>query len=142
MAANTNKRVPVKWIRDKAKAAYEKDSSCYVCGSPTELELHHLHSVHVLLEMWAKTNNYDLSSDEAIIALRDQFIAEHRVQLYELVYTLCNAHHKMLHGVYGKSPPESSVEKQKVWLEIQKSKCNGTYVRPPSLFDKFLVRPA
>ena len=140
MAKNTNNRIPVKWIRDKAKAAYEKQSTCYVCGTEADLELHHLHSITILLNRWADRKGYDISSDDGILAVRDEFIAEHRIELYDLVYTLCNKHHVALHGVYGKAPAFGSEERQKNWIEKQKAKAEG---REPakdslSLFGKFL----
>lgn len=140
MAKNTNNRIPVKWIRDKAKAAYEKQSTCYVCGTSTDLELHHLHSITILLNRWADRKGYDISTDDGILAVRDEFIAEHRIELYDLVYTLCNKHHVALHGVYGKAPAFGSEERQKNWIEKQKAKAEG---REPvkdslSLFGKFL----
>ena len=140
MAKNTNNRIPVKWIRDKAKAAYEKQSHCYVCGTSTDLELHHLHSITILLNRWADRKGYDISTDDGILAVRDEFIAEHRIELYDLVYTLCNKHHVALHGVYGKAPAFGSEERQKNWIEKQKAKAEG---RAPvkdslSLFGKFL----
>ena len=140
MAKNTNNRIPVKWIRDKAKAAYEKQSQCYVCGTSTDLELHHLHSITILLNRWADRKGYDISTDDGILAVRDEFIAEHRIELYDLVYTLCNKHHVALHGVYGKAPAFGSEERQKNWIEKQKAKAEG---REPakdslSLFGKFL----
>lgn len=140
MAKNTNNRIPVKWIRDKAKAAYEKQSTCYVCGTSADLELHHLHSITILLNRWADRKGYDISTDDGILAVRDEFIAEHRIELYDLVYTLCNKHHVALHGVYGKAPAFGSEERQKNWIEKQKAKAEG---REPvkdslSLFGKFL----
>lgn len=125
MAVNTNKRIAVKWIRDKAKSAYQKQSNCYICQTTSDLELHHLHSVTHLLETWAKRGGVDISSDEAVLAIRDQFIAEHHAEIYELVYTLCNRHHVQLHGIYGKSPAPSSVVKQKRWIELQQEKHVG-----------------
>jgi hypothetical protein len=123
MAKNTdNKRIAVKHIRDKAKAAYEKKDCCYICGSTEDLELHHLHSITLLLNAWAHRKSYDISTDEGVLEIRDEFIAEHRTELYDLVYTLCNRDHVKLHGVYGKAPSPASVEKQSRWLEIQKSK--------------------
>lgn len=140
MAKNTNNRIPVKWIRDKAKAAYEKQTTCYVCGTTVDLELHHLHSITILLNRWADRKGYDISTDDGILAVRDEFIAEHRIELYDLVYTLCNKHHVALHGVYGKAPAFGSEERQKNWIEKQKAKAEG---RAPatdslSLFGKFL----
>jgi 5-methylcytosine-specific restriction endonuclease McrA len=122
MAINTNKRIAVKWVRDRAKRAYEKQGTCYVCGTDQELELHHTHSITRLLETWAASCGYDISTDEAICAVRDEFIKHHYSELYEQVYTLCNRHHVQLHGVYGKSPTNASAPKQTVWLERQKSK--------------------
>lgn len=133
-----NKRLPVKWIRDGAKKAYTKEEKCYVCDTTEELELHHLNSISLLLEEWAKKNNYDISTDDGILAVRDQFINEHRVELYDQVYTLCNKHHVKLHSIFGKSPTKHSVSKQKSWLDIQKAKEAGTYEAPPSPFAKFL----
>lgn len=140
MAKNTNNRIPVKWIRDKAKAAYEKQSHCYVCGTAADLELHHLHSITILLNRWADRKGYDISTDDGILAVRDEFIAEHRIELYDLVYTLCNKHHVALHGVYGKAPAFGSEERQKNWIEKQKAKAEGKTPTGDSLslFGKFL----
>lgn len=127
MAKNTdNNRISVKWVRDKAKKAYQKADYCYVCGTSEDLELHHLHSITLLLNGWAASKGYDISTDEGVLAVRDEFIEEHKVEIYDLVYTLCNTHHVKLHGVYGKAPAASSVEKQKRWLEIQKDKLSST----------------
>ena len=140
MAKNTNNRIPVKWIRDKAKAAYEKQSHCYVCNSASDLELHHLHSITILLNRWADRKGYDISTDDGILSVRDEFIAEHRIELYDLVYTLCNKHHVALHGVYGKAPAPGSEERQKNWIEKQKAKAEGKEPAKDSLslFGKFL----
>lgn len=123
MAKNTgNNRIPVKWVRDKAKAAYDKKEFCYICGTKLDLELHHTRSITILLENWAHKNNYDISTDEGILAVRDQFIAEHHKEIYEDVYTLCNRDHVKLHGVYGKKPPLFTADKQAHWIERQKAK--------------------
>jgi len=125
MAKNTNKRIPVKWVRDRAKAAYEKKTECCVCGSATDLELHHLHSVTILLDKWSEAKGYDISTDAGILAVRDEFIDEHRVELYDQVYTLCNRHHVALHSVYGKAPRPGSEPKQAHWIETQRAKHTG-----------------
>lgn len=122
MAKNTNKRIPVKWVRDRAKSAYEKQDQCWICGSHEDLELHHLHSITVLLERWAKLQGHDITTDEGILAVRDEFIEQHHSEIYEQVYTLCNRHHVQLHGVYGKTPQPGSEPKQARWLEIQREK--------------------
>lgn len=126
MAANTNKRIPVKWVRDRAKAAYDKKDHCYICNTSEELELHHTHSITLLLNAWAERKSYDISTDEGIIAVRDEFISDYRKEIYDDVYTLCNKHHVKLHGVYGKAPSLASAPKQNNWIEIQKSKVYGT----------------
>jgi hypothetical protein len=138
MAKNTdNKRIPVKWVRDRAKAAYEKKDCCYICNSTVDLELHHLHSVTKLLNTWAEKHNLDISTDEGILEVRDRFIAEHYTEIYDMVYTLCNNHHVKLHGVYGKAPSPESVDKQARWIEIQKTKLAGGEVKSLSTFSRF-----
>ena len=144
MAKNTNKRIPVKWVRDKAKSAYEKADTCYICSSSTDLELHHLHSVTVLLDTWASLKGYDISTDEGILAVRDEFIEAHHDEIYNKVYTLCNSHHQKLHGVYGKAPRPGSEPKQEHWIKSQKAKYTEGYQAPinklatTSLFEKFI----
>ena len=143
MAKNTNKRIPVKWVRDRAKAAYDKKSQCFICTSDKDLELHHLHSVTVLLENWADRKGYDISTDDGILAVRDEFIDEHKIELYEQVYTLCNPHHVALHAVYGKAPQPGSEPKQARWIGIQRDKfiSGGASIIPQnsiSLFSKFI----
>lgn len=126
MAKNTdNKRIAVKHVRDKAKAAYDKKSECYICGCKNDLELHHTHSVTLLLNAWAARKSYDISTDEGILGVRDEFIAEHHDELYKHVFTLCNPHHVKLHSIYGKAPPLASASKQSRWVEIQKAKHEG-----------------
>jgi len=143
MAKNTNKRIPVKWVRDRAKSAYEKKESCYICTTHTDLELHHLHSVTILLDKWALAKGYDISTDEGILAVRDEFISEHNSELYDQVYTLCNTHHVALHSVYGKAPKPGSEPKQAHWIETQRNKhLGGERVIPKtssgSFFSEFI----
>ncbi len=144
MAKNTgNNRIPVKWIRDGAKAAYEKRCSCDICNTTEDLELHHAHSLTLLLQKWVTETGYDISTDEKVIAIRDEFIEKHRKELYDDVYTLCNKHHVALHRVYGKAPPLSTATKQGNWVKIQKEKFeNGGTEETPrpklSLFAEFL----
>ena len=132
MAKNTgNNRIPVKWVRDRAKAAYDKKEFCYVCNTSDDLELHHTHSITLLLNNWSNKMSYDISTDEGILAVRDEFIADHRKEIYEDVFTLCNKHHVALHGVYGKAPTLASAEKQVRWIEIQKTKIqSGEVIKP------------
>lgn len=128
MAKNTNNnRIPIKWVRDRAKAAYDKKDTCYICGTTEDLELHHTHSLTLLLNDWAEKKSYDISTDEGILAVRDEFIETYHTEIYDLVYTLCNKHHVKLHGIYGKAPTILSASKQGNWIEIQKAKyTNGS----------------
>lgn len=139
MAKNTNKRLAVKHVRDKAKAAYEKADHCYICGTSLDLELHHFHSLTLMLERWAKQKGYDISTDDGILAVREEFIAEHHNELYNKVRTLCNPHHVHLHKIYGKAPKLGSEAAQERWVEIQKSKHSGesTAVVPAASYGSF-----
>ena len=129
MAKNIeNRRIPVKLVRDKAKAAYDKKDVCYVCNCKEDLELHHFHSVTILLETWASAKNYDISTDDGILSVRDEFIADHKFELYDQVRTLCNKHHVNLHKIFGKAPASSSVPKQVRWVDIQRDKFSGVEV--------------
>ncbi len=130
MAVNTNKRVAVKHVRDRAKSAYEKRECCHICGSGEDLELHHTASLTLLLEKWAAEKGYDISTDEGILAVRDEFIEDHRTAIYDEVFTLCNKHHLALHRVYGKAPLLSTRKKQVLWIEKQKAKHEGKEIDP------------
>ena len=133
MAKNTeNKRIAVKHVRDKAKAAYDKKDSCYICNASGDLELHHFHSITILLESWATRKHYDISTDAGILEVRDEFIAEHQTELYDLVRTLCNKHHVALHRIFGKAPPAGSAERQARWVDIQRDKASGKEVSKSS----------
>ena len=140
MAKNTGmNRIPVKWVRDKAKAAYEKKSECYICGTNKDLELHHTHSITLLLNNWAQEMRYDISSDSGILAVRDEFIERYHSEIYEAVFTLCNPHHVALHSVYGKAPALNSAEKQANWIEKQRAKYAGGVqeLKPKTSFGSF-----
>jgi len=126
MAKNTdNKRLAVKHVRDRAKSAYEKDTCCYICGTTEDLELHHTHSITVLLKNWALNKGYNIDTDAGILAVRDEFIECYRKEIYDDVFTLCNRHHLALHSIYGKSPPLQTASKQGNWIEKQKAKYSG-----------------
>lgn len=133
MAANTgkNKRIPVKFIRDRAKRGYIKQPNCAICDTTEELELHHLASVTLMLNAWVQRTGIDVSTDERIIAVRDDFILAHHKEMYDDVYTLCNTHHMNLHKVFGKAPPLGSAEKQRDWIEKQRSKIVDGVILPP-----------
>jgi len=137
MSANTNKRISVKWIRDGAKSAYDKKDVCFICNSSEDLELHHTSSLTLLLEKWAKTNNIDISTDDAVLAIRARFIEEHTSELYDEVFTLCLKHHQKLHGIFGKAPPLHTAQKQVNWVTKQKAKALGLVPESKGSFSKF-----
>ena len=120
------KRDSIKWVRDRAKSAYEKKSECYICGATEPLDLHHYSSMTLMLERWAKKMGFKLETDEDILAIRDEFIEAHKVEIYDEVVTLCKTHHQKLHTIYGAKPPLATSKKQIAWVEKQKQKLNPT----------------
>lgn len=117
------KRLEVKYVRDGAKAAYNKDKDCFICGSTEELQLHHYSSVTQLWEKWKKDNNITIDNVDDILRVRSGFIEEYKKEIYEEVVTLCKFHHmERLHKIYGKSPALYTAKRQKNWCEIQRLK--------------------
>ena len=116
------KRLPIKYVRDRAKSRYEKDSSCYICGNEGILDFHHLMTVDVLFENWARKHKISINSAEDIIAVRDDFIEQHEYEMFDYAKTLCRDCHKKLHSIYGQRPPLSTAPKQERWIERQKEK--------------------
>lgn len=119
------KRLPIKYVRDRAKSAYEKKSSCHVCGTTDELELHHFTPLTRLFELWCMKKKYRVETDDDILAIRDEFIAENHDAIYVLVVTLCKEDHSKLHKVYGKSPAITTAAAQARWVEKQRIKHAG-----------------
>ena len=119
---STLKRIPLKYVRDRAKSRYIKDSVCYVCGVGGSLDFHHLYTVDVLFDNWLRKNKLTVNTVEDILAVRDDFIEEHNYELYDYARTLCKKHHKQLHMVYGQKPLLSTAEKQERWLDKQRQK--------------------
>jgi hypothetical protein len=116
------KRIPIKYVRDRAKGRYVKDSTCYVCGVGGSLDFHHLFTVDVLFDNWLKKNKISIKSAEDIIEVRDEFIESHTYEMFEYARTLCKGCHKRLHVVYGQRPALSTAEKQERWLDKQRDK--------------------
>lgn len=116
------KRIPIKYVRDRAKNRYKKDSFCYVCGVGGSLDFHHLYTVDVLFDNWLKDNKIKISTVEDILLVRDDFIESHLYEMYEYARTLCKSCHKRLHTVYGQRPALSTASKQERWLDIQREK--------------------
>ena len=117
------KRLEVKYIRDGAKAAYTKDKECFVCGTDEELQMHHFYSMTPLWEKWKKENKIVIKSADEIKTIRDDFIKDKHVEIYDEVVTLCKFHHmERLHKVYGKVPLLSTAKKQKNWCLKRREK--------------------
>jgi hypothetical protein len=121
------KRDKIKYIRDKAKARYEKGSECRICGAKVKLDFHHYYSLSPLLTKWLKEKQElrpEHYVDEYIVVWRDEFIDDNWAELYEHTVTLCHDHHLKLHSIYGRDPGLHTAEKQRKWVEIQREK-NG-----------------
>lgn len=117
------KRLEVKYIRDGAKAAYTKDTECYVCGTDKELQLHHFYSLTLMWEKWKAEKNIVINEVADIMDIRDTFVAEHHKEMYDEVVTLCKLHHMdRLHKVYGKVPRLSTAAKQRRWCDKRRDK--------------------
>ena len=116
------KRDLVKYVRDKAKSRYKKQSSCYICESNIDLDFHHYYGLTELLEAWLKKKKYTIENEQDILGLRKSFIDDNWEQVYEYTVTLCHKHHLRLHSIYGKRPKLITAEKQKRWVEKQREK--------------------
>lgn len=119
------KRDPIKYVRDRAKSKYKKDSECYICGAKTELDFHHYNTLTQLLRSWLekkKKERPEHYTDEYIVIWRDEFIEDCHKELYDETVTLCHTHHQQLHSVYGKNPNLVTAKKQMNWVEIQREK--------------------
>jgi phage anti-repressor protein len=116
------KRDPIKYIRDRAKAAYNKGSHCYICNTTEKLDFHHFYTLTPLFNKWCRDNKIVINTEEDILAVRDRFIEENRPELYDHAVTLCHAHHMKLHSIYGKDPALTTATKQMNWVKIQREK--------------------
>ena len=122
--ANTLKRDPIKYVRDRAKSAYAKGDECFICGSTQKLDFHHFYTLTPLFNKWLRDNKLSAKTEDEVLSVRDRFIAEHIPELYEHAVTLCHDHHLKLHSIYGKDPALSTAPKQMNWVKIQREK-NG-----------------
>lgn len=116
------KRDLVKYVRDKAKSKYKKDTECYICGEQQNLDFHHFYGLTELLETWLHKNEITITQEQEILKLREQFIKENEEKVYTHAVTLCHTHHLRLHGIYGKRPKLVTATKQQRWVEIQRNK--------------------
>jgi hypothetical protein len=119
---STLKRIPIKYVRDRAKSRYEKDSECYVCSSDGALDFHHFYTVDVLFDNWLKKHKIKINTAEDIIRVRDDFINDHSYEMFDYAVTLCKKCHQRLHAVYGQRPSLATAQKQERWLKKQKEK--------------------
>ena len=113
------KRDIIKYIRDKAKKKKKKGTECYICGETKKLDFHHFHTLSPLVHGYVKKNQL---LPENVLSFREDFIEEHRAELYDHTVTLCHGHHLKLHTVYGRNPPLGTAKKQERWVEIQREK--------------------
>mgnify|MGYP001127357386 CR=1 FL=1 len=119
------KRDEIKYVRDICKAAYEKQTSCYICGATENLEFHHYNTMTLLWAKWKKLNDITITCVDDILEQRLVFKEAHKQEVYKDSVTLCYHHHKeKLHKVYGKAPLLSTAGKQARWVEKQKVKFN------------------
>jgi len=118
----TLKRDLVKYVRDKAKSKYKKDTHCYICGSTENLDFHHFYGLTELLESWFKENDITIKTEDEILELRETFIEENEEKVYKQAVTLCHMHHRKLHNIYVKRPKLITAQKQQNWVEIQRKK--------------------
>lgn len=113
-------REVVKYVRDRAKAKYKLSTECEICGIKNKLELHHYNTLSLLVERWLLIKKY---KPEDVLDWRDEFIQEHKVELFEDVVTLCNFHHQQrLHNIYGQAPALITASKQANWVRIEREK--------------------
>jgi transcription elongation factor Elf1 len=119
------KRDPIKYIRDKAKAKYEKGDACEICGARVKLDFHHFYTLAPLYHKWIEEKKKlrpEHYTDEYITIWRDEFIEDNWQELYFDTVTLCHEHHLKLHSIYGRNPGLHTAKKQMRWVEIQREK--------------------
>jgi len=116
------KRDLVKYVRDKAKSKYKKETQCFICGGQEKLDFHHFYGLTELLETWLRKNKITIESEADILALRERFIEEENKKVYDHAVTLCHEHHLRLHSIYGKRPKLITAKKQQHWVKVQSDK--------------------
>lgn len=124
------KRLAVKYIRDKAKGAYVKDTECAICSSEEELQLHHFNSLTPLWELWLRKNKIRILNEKDVLDNREQFIADNNAQLYDEVVTLCKScHMDKLHKLFGKCPNLPTAKAQAKWVLKMRAKHDNLIVK-------------
>lgn len=143
MAKNTGdmKRTVYKYLRDGVKSNYQKKDACEVCGTCSDLELHHPTTFSLLFDNWCRERNISVSTVDEVMSIREDFYRDHWNELVVDVMTLCNTHHKALHKIYGGQPPLHTSEKQKAWVQRLRDKNAGKDSQPlknSSSFARFI----
>lgn len=119
MAKNTGnaKRDLIKYVRDGIKQQYSKANECAICSSNEDLELHHYHSVQLMVDEFLTINNLEEpKSEQECFAIRELIYKEKWFELVTDTVTLCFTHHRELHKIYGVSPPLKTTEQQRNWV--------------------------
>lgn len=62
------------------------------------------------------------TSAEEIMSLRQLFYKDNWNEVVEDCATLCSMHHKMLHNIYGATPPLATANKQKAWVVLRNAR--------------------
>jgi hypothetical protein len=107
----------VKFVRDKIKSSYPSLTECYITGKKTNLEVHHLYPISVLIREWESSVDPSLSKEEKRLLL----LKEHP-ELFDTdnCIVLHKSQHTLLHKLYGKTYPVSSVGKVRQWVETRR----------------------
>lgn len=116
------KRDAISLVRDGIKSQYHRASCCAICDTEEDLELHHYHTVSLLVKNYAKEMQLDFNDEETVLSNRTALYDKYWHELVEDTVTLCNMHHQKLHKVYTKEPPLFSASKQKTWVQLQRDK--------------------
>lgn len=120
---NDLKRLEVKYVRDGIKNLYRKADSCDICGTSENLQYHHYNSMDLLWTRWKLANKVSPpASAEEIKSLRQLFYKDNWNEVVEDCATLCSMHHKMLHNIYGATPPLATANKQKAWVVLRNAR--------------------
>jgi len=117
------KRDIIKYVRDLAKSSYQKDKECFICGTEEELQFHHVNSLTLLWNKWAKKYSIIIDTVDDILVAREDFKGYHFKELYTETLTLCkNCHMNKLHKIYGKTPALGTAQKQLRWAQRMRDK--------------------
>ncbi len=118
-------KIFVKKVRARAKTQYHKlkQMECFVCGSSTNLELHHVIPLSVIIKEYLNQKEGGGKTDEKLVSL----ILEECTEIFmpKNCITLCKIHHSSLHNLFGMSYSRKTAEKTRTYLIKQKEKVYG-----------------